>query len=502
MVVVAVFSVVTFVLVIIVGVLLYNVREAALERDRALREAVSKLRTEDETIRSTISKRVEDVRGELEAQEKEAAARRAVNATRFNTDALVLGNDGRMSTNPPSEALHSEGGVHLTSDKGGGYVPFSAGKVWAAKGVGLGDGACLETGAGSLDGSNGGGGSDGNICYGKLTDELDIVGKSSGGKRRVRVHDALRAEDVDAEAVTTDRLETGNLTVVGGKGKGATFPRGANTSNTFDATSSVDEPTRFPDPSDGKNHIQGDTEIHGRSKLRGNTEVDGKVTAKGGLRTKGGSSERSTQNIGSGDDGQTEFPSGADGPNKIQGDVQVAGDVKVGRHLDARESWEGTKGALFAGWNGDKLILGNNSGRAEDYARTRQDDSIVLTNDAHFHGKAVIEGNINLKGRVENTTFRVGRHIDAYDSWNNASNGALFAGWNGDKLVLGNHRTGSFDYAADAPNNSVVITNDARVNGNVKVEKDLNVAEGGKICIEDTCVDQDGLRRLLEQNKN
>lgn len=55
--------------------------------------------------------------------------------------------------------------------------------------------------------------------------------------------------------------------------------------------------------------------------------------------------------------------------------------LTIGKHIDATQEWDRTSGrALLAGWASEKVVLGNNEGGAEQYAKAAPKNTVVATN--------------------------------------------------------------------------------------------------------------------------
>lgn len=334
-------SIVTFLLLVAVGVFLVIVSRKQFEMATRNRHGIRYLHREDVAIRDEIEKNQRRLEHEMQAG-------RQANAQEFTTKSLNIGPTGANSEqgsrisnrHPTADANKNRDAqdLHLTDRAGDRYASLAASKLWAADGVMLDGDACLETGVGagssssgsSSSAGSGGANSDrGRICSGKLTDGLDIIGRrpkdtgsgaasssiyKSGaggmskngrggggtnadeqweaGLRKVYVHDVLRAQGIDADELrvkggSTDVLKPGAL------------------------------PTVFASKTDGKNHIRGDTSVEGQLHAAGDLSSVGSFSTKGGS-----SSEYNPKNK------RTRFANpDSDGANDIRGNTRVDGNL-------------------------------------------------------------------------------------------------------------------------------------------------------------------------------
>lgn len=94
------------------------------------------------------------------------------------------------------------------------------------------------------------------------------------------------------------------------------------------------------------------------------------------------------------------------------GELNVGGQIKLGRHIDATWGWPGGNDSktLFAGWNGQKVVIGNNAHGGHDFARDRATNSVIILNpllvtaDSEVKGNAFVRGSLELNGRFNNTS--------------------------------------------------------------------------------------------------
>lgn len=100
---------------------------------------------------------------------------------------------------------------------------------------------------------------------------------------------------------------------------------------------------------------------------------------------------------------------GANGNLAVQGSLNVAGNARVGRHIDASQDWGGKGNTLFAGWGSRKTVIGNNAHGAHNFALNQPSDTIVATNPVHVHGdinaNRICTGDICLRGGTGETLF-------------------------------------------------------------------------------------------------
>lgn len=129
----------------------------------------------------------------------------------------------------------------------------------------------------------------------------------------------------------------------------------------------------------------------------------GKLTVDGGLQTKnnivqglGESHDDWTgANFKRRDGRWTHFDWVGDQRNYIRGETTINGNVDITRHLDANIDWvNGGDKALFAGWNGRKVVLGNNNNGKHDYARDSGLDQVVATNKLHAAAGLNVQGDL------------------------------------------------------------------------------------------------------------
>ena len=132
-----------------------------------------------------------------------------------------------------------------------------------------------------------------------------------------------------------------------------------------------------------------------------------------------------------------------------QTSVLLANNVGAGIKIDTQK---GTRDAALQVYsaNGELLAVQN-----DGFTRVGRQDGIGET-----------------KVMSLNTTVK--RHVDAWADWANQGDKALFAGWNGRKIILGNGNvSGSEDYARNKtpPTDVVVSTNPHYIHNTLKVAK-------------------------------
>jgi hypothetical protein len=76
--------------------------------------------------------------------------------------------------------------------------------------------------------------------------------------------------------------------------------------------------------------------------------------------------------------------------------INGSGAVTINRHIDANTGWGSASGnTLFVGWYGGKVLLGNNSDGAHDFASAISTQSIISTNKHHFYKGAYMRNNVD-----------------------------------------------------------------------------------------------------------
>lgn len=202
--------------------------------------------------------------------------------------------------------------------------------------------------------------------------------------------------------------------------------------------------------SDSVNYLRGNVAIDQDSLTIGATPVAG---------TKG-------LNIRNPDGRFTHFPY-SDGRNYIRGDTQIDGNVNTG-HLQAANinltrNWRATPDRVT-----DVAEISNDTNAYKTLM-------IVGNKSAGGVRKVGIWDELNVNGTLNATgnITTIGRHIDASTDWVGKGK-TLFTGWHGQKVVVGNNATGSMDWAANQPAQTVAVTNDLAVRGNTRIENGDN----------------------------
>jgi hypothetical protein len=92
----------------------------------------------------------------------------------------------------------------------------------------------------------------------------------------------------------------------------------------------------------------------------------------------------------------------------VKGEVRMDANANyVGRHIDATTGWgNGNAKSLFMGWQGQKVVLGNNANGGHDIAATAPVNSIVATNPVvmtqglNVKGEVRMDANMNVNGKL------------------------------------------------------------------------------------------------------
>lgn len=131
---------------------------------------------------------------------------------------------------------------------------------------------------------------------------------------------------------------------------------------------------------------------------------------------------------------------GGNGNLSVQGALNIGGNARVGRHIDANNDWGGKGKTLFAGWGSDKTVIGNNANGAHNFALNQPANTIVATNPVHVHGDLnaarVCTGNVCLRGSGDDML------IESRDKTKTI--GRLSPGW--DKIQLYTNSDGKAPY--------------------------------------------------------
>ena len=282
-----------------------------------------------------------------------------------------------------------------------------------------------------------------------------------------------------------------------------------NGSTNFKGGSSEHNPhgwgTHFPWHGDNKNYIRGDTEMRGNTNNLGDLNVgrhlntpsmgrkDGDWlrihgTPAHGVALYNSLSVNDNGGINVGAWGRT--PTGQVHANHFhsRGGMHTEGRINTNEQVHANhfhsrggmhaDGGIATNSTLFSG----HPHIGGWSG-----ANFRRRDGHWTHFDWVHDGRNYIRGNTTIDGHVHvNNNMSINRHIDAHENWHNNKK-ALFAGWGGDQVVLGSHKTGGHDFARDLPANTVVSVNPLHVHGNIN--------STSAVCINGTCMTQPELSR-------
>ena len=246
------------------------------EISQANRARIRALRSEDREVHA----RIDDLDQLQQTMARERQLQREKDKQRFATESLRIGGDGHSTGSssignskdgvqvgtkrPYEDSMKNRGAdadttLHLTDGEVDKYASMAVSKLWSADGVMLDGKSCLENRSNDTTAPSEGAGK---ICFGKISDGLDIIGKKPtettyfgrGGYRdpdtefekdlrKVYVHDFLRSRGID-----TDLLRV----------------RGGTSEH-----NPAYEDTLFASKKDGKNRIRGDTEISGDARVKG-----------------------------------------------------------------------------------------------------------------------------------------------------------------------------------------------------------------------------------------
>jgi hypothetical protein len=133
---------------------------------------------------------------------------------------------------------------------------------------------------------------------------------------------------------------------------------------------------------------------------------------------------------------------GARGPAGPQGERGFTGPT-------GPQGATGPPGATgLQGLKGEQGVQGP-PGSAANIGMDPKFTSVTTSGGIVANGEAHLNANANY----------IARHIDATAGWGRDNGKTLFAGWGGNKVVLGNGSSGSHDWALNAPTNTVVSTN-------------------------------------------
>lgn len=374
-------AIVTFLLLIAVAVFLAAVSSKQYEISQNNKRGIRSLRREDIALRAKLESEVNGIEQAQRRAEEERKRQREQDERRFTTESLQIGRPGSSSgvqaglRRPSGDSDKNSGAkdaVHFTDRMMDRYAPIAAGKMWSSGGVMLDGKACLNVGVGS-DGDDENGKNKGRICFGKMSEGLDIIGneeKVSGGRggqqqeewekelRKVYVHDFLQTKAVDTDYVR----------VKGGKSEDH---------------NPDEKPTIFASKKDGKNYIRGDTHVKGKMNVAGTLSAEN-----GTFRVKGGESELNP------DDKPTVFANAEeDDKNDIRGDTRVHG------HITGRGDLEVEGTARFPGAPTD-VSLDNDDKYKYTAFNDRDVEGNVIRGDTHVSGKMTHHGDVRAKNNV------------------------------------------------------------------------------------------------------
>lgn len=372
-------AIVTFLLLVVVAVFMAVVSSKQFELSQANRARIRALRSEDREVHS----RIDDLGQVQHAMARERQLQQEKDRQRFATESLHIGEGERRGSSngggdgaqlgtkrPYEDSMKNRGvdadtGLHLTDREVNRYASLAVSKLWSADGVMLDGKSCLENrNSNDAASSSPSGEGAGKICFGKISDGLDIIGRKPAESyssryrdpdmdfekelRKVYVHDFLRSQGID-----TDLLRVRG---------------GASEHNP------AYEDTVLASKKDGKNHIRGDTEIWGDARAKG------AVRAQGHLACKGGKSDLNSDGL------PTSFadPDDEGGRNVIRGDTRVRGHLKTAGTLRVR---------------GDTVLHPGktdvDAGDDERFART------VFGENHNDRGANVIRGDTHMSGHVD-----------------------------------------------------------------------------------------------------
>ena len=237
--------------------------------------------------------------------------------------------------------------------------------------------------------------------------------------------------------------------------------------------------------------------------------------------------------------------SGGTGSLSVQGDTNLGANVNIGNTLKLRHNLGGwTNNAALTAWtpdsskagpsfggpdnwshfpyfdgdtyirsgkNGGKILIGDTGANAVNIGNGQNQvqlggASFLPYQDGHSYIRPGRDGqNINVGdtwanevnlGRTDgsgavysrSTKNYVKQGIDAWDNkWDNTNN-ALFAGWNSDKVILGNNKSAGEAYLKTLPPNTVASANNMYINGKLSTTNEL--------CINNTCLNEGNLKVL------
>jgi hypothetical protein len=323
---------------------------------------------------------------------------------------------------------------------------------------------------------------------------LMIVGRESGGRRRVSVWDELNVHGALNVNGTVNVEKGGNntMTYYGGS---STYPTaslyvGSGTDKTANNRAQVIATNGNLHLDSGRNndmylnHYSAGRPVH----------VNGPLNVNGAVNVQKGGDTTMTQYGGSSTwpNARLHVGSGTDKTANNQSQVIV---TDGNLHLDS-----GKNNNLYLNHYTKRPVIGNNvtlpNNGTNWQHRSGGDAAIVNANDyntlmivgrgANGPRRVSVWDELNVHGQLDvHHNMRVSRHVDAMHGWANDNGSSVFLGWHNGKTVLGNGHTGGHDYAAhtSGPHN-VVVTNPLRVHK--------------QICIGNTCINEDQLGRIVK----
>lgn len=248
--------------------------EKVKKMDGSLEDTKGKL----SEMKDALGEDIKETNKRVRKQEAKFRLARASDQRDFQTGQLNITDLARLTRSPPAPSEQDGDGaklqkgrkglLHVTNADASDYGDLGVKRLWTTDGALIAGHSCLETGSGlTKNGEH-----EGKVCYSKLSNALDIVGKQSDQKdedgnklRRVKVHDWLQTKRLDSSHLRGDWLRVG-------KG-GASFAPG-KLQDTGEPNQDGDR-TEFPSQEDGKNHVHGDTTVHGRLAVDGKHHVSG-----------------------------------------------------------------------------------------------------------------------------------------------------------------------------------------------------------------------------------
>ena len=175
-------------------------------------------------------------------------------------------------------------------------------------------------------------------------------------------------------------------------------------------------------------------------------------------------------------------------PNTGGASINVRGNAYIGRHLDAVNAWDGTgnsRKALFLGWYGDKVILGNNDDSVQDTAYNYPDDAVICGNPLYGHmdiksRTALKVGSSEQRWQVYGTHSMSGHSVSSISfDWNANYDDATYHG------IMSTNASGAYnDNLSINSYNDLTIRLDSNNNNSssyLRVYNNTNTNGGGPI---------------------